>query len=633
MTLLGASDITKAYGERTLLDRISLTIEEGERIGVIGRNGAGKSTLARILAGLETPDVGSISVKRGARVMYLEQEPYVDPQKTARKVAEEGLGAWTEAKERHDLATKALESGEGDLEKHLDAQLRAAQEVERLGGWERSHLIERVLSHLGIENPDQLAGTMSGGQQRRVAIARLLAYAPDLMILDEPTNHLDASSIDWLERFLVDEYKGGVVMVTHDRYLLDSVVDRTLEVENGGVYSYEGGYESFLYRKAERLEHEERTEKNRQNFLRKELEWLSRQPKARSTKQKARIRRAETARDDVPQGRIGQVELSASAGETGKTVLEIRKLDLAIGGQTLIKNLDLTVMSGERLGVLGPNGCGKSTLLRAITGELPPARGEIIVGKRVRLGYLDQKREELDENASVYETVADAVPLAADGKERIDPRSYLERFLFDPQAQRKKVAALSGGERARLSLARLLASSANLLLLDEPSNDLDIDTLSALEDFLTSWEGSVIVVTHDRYLLDRVTTGILSFEGDGKVVRYAGAYQAFASTKERELETKRLEKAAAAKPASLPPKKTEKSGISKNEQRVLDELPQKIDEAEKVVAAIEVELSDPALYVLAADDRKAKEIRDRLEKAKAESARLMEKWEDLESRR
>ena len=630
MTLLSANDIVKAYGERQLLAGASLTIDEGSRIGVVGRNGAGKSTFARILAGVEPADGGTVAVRRGARVAFLAQEPTLDAARSVRATVEEGLETWLVARRAHEELSEKIAAGAHD-EATMAAQVAAAAEVERLGGWERTHEVDRVLDHLGVlDVVDRTTGTLSGGQRRRVALARVLVGKPDVMILDEPTNHLDADTIDWLERHLVDDFKGAVLLVTHDRWLLDRVADRTLEVEHGNVHSYDGGYADYLAAKAERMALQQRTEKNRQNFLRTELEWLSRQPKARSTKQKARIDRAEAAKSATAPRADATVSLSAQVTEAGKSIVDLRKLSVKAPGsdRVLVRGLDLAMTTGDRLGIVGPNGAGKTTLLRAIQGQHPIAEGEVVLGRRVRIGYLDQQRANLDPALSIYEHVARAVPTV--DKERVDPRSYLERFAFDVPAQKKSVAALSGGERARLSLACLLASAANLLLLDEPTNDLDTDTLSALEDFLSTYEGSLLVVTHDRYFLDRVTTGILCFEPDGHVTRYAGAYQAYASARAREEEERKAAKISVApKPKAEKPKAT---GLSKNEQKELDGILEKIEAAEERVAAIESELADPALYA-SRDDAKAAEVRLRLEAAKAEVAALTARWETLEAKK
>lgn len=637
MSVLAALDVSKAYGEKILLAGVSLTIGEGERVGVVGRNGAGKSTLAKILSGIEAPDTGSIALRRGARVGVLEQEPKLDAAQSVRATVEEGLAVWVAAKQRHEHASERLKNPSVEsLEALLEEQNAAAAEVERLGGWDRSHEVERVLEHLGVGSViDRPTGTLSGGQRRRVALAKVLVGAPDVMILDEPTNHLDADTVDWLETFLAEEFRGAVLFVTHDRWMLDRVADRTIEVERGAIHAYEGGYAEFLFAKAERMALADRTEKNRQNFLRTELEWLRRQPKARTGKQKARIQRAETAQAVVVHRDDGRVDLSADVADAGRSILDLRGIGIRAGGASdgrwLVRGLDLAMTTGERLGILGQNGSGKTTLLRAIQGDLALAEGSVTLGRRVRIGYFDQERTLLDPDLSVYEQVARAVPVSS--AERIDPRSYLERFLFDSHAQKKKVAALSGGERGRLALASLLASSVNLLLLDEPSNDLDTDTLSALEEFLSTYEGSLLVVTHDRYLLDRVATGILCFEGDGQVTRYAGAYQAYASARAREAEAKKLAREAAKLEAKPKAEKAKAAGLSKNEQKELDGILDKIDAAESNAAAIEAELGDASLYATGADPARAAAIKTRLEDARAAAAKLTARWEELEEKR
>jgi ABC transport system ATP-binding/permease protein len=630
MSVLSGQELSKSYGERVLLDRVSVTIADGERVGVVGRNGAGKSTLAKILAGAEPADGGTIAVRRGARVAYLAQEPVLDGTRTVRDVVEEGLAASFAARRRHEELSQKIATGDGDVDALVAEQHDVAAEIERLGGWDRSHEVERVLEKLGASDViDRAAGQLSGGQRRRVALAQVLVGAPDVMILDEPTNHLDADTIDWLERHLAEEYRGAVLLVTHDRWLLDRVADRTLEVERGALYSYDGGYAEYLGAKAERLVLAERTERNRQNFLRKELDWLARQPKARTTKQKSRIGRAEAARDIQVVRDDGPVVLSADVAEVGRSILDLRGITLKVPGgeRVLVKGFDLALTSGDRLGILGPNGAGKTTLLRVINGELPPAEGAITLGRRVRIGYLDQQRATLDPELSVLEQVSRSVPTVE--KDRVDPRTYLERFNFEGSAQKKKIGALSGGERARVALAMLLASACNLLLLDEPTNDLDTDTLSALEDFLSTYEGSILVVTHDRYFLDRVTNGMLYFEGDGRVTRYAGSYQAYAATRAREAEQKPKAVAPVAKPKAERPKN---AGLSKNEQKELDGIMDRIDEAERTAAAVEAELGDPTLYTTA-DDGRAKAIRGRLEEARAVVAKLTARWEELEAKK
>ena len=632
MTVLSAHDLVKAYGPQVILDGASVSIEPGERVGLVGVNGSGKSTLARILAGIEAPEGGSVSRRRGAEIAYLAQEPPFDPAETARAVVLGGLAHWSEAKARHDAASQALARGDGDEAALLEAQAEAAADVERHGGWDHMHHVDAIMGHVGVSRPDASMETLSGGDRRRVALARILVAQPDLAILDEPSNHLDAETVEWLERYLLEEHRGALLLITHDRYLLDRVAERTLELSRGKLYSYDGGYEDYLEAKAERLALEARTESNRQNFLRRELEWLRRQPKARSTKQKARIQRAESVKAAPPPRADRALELALETSRSGKTVLELRGVDLERGGKSLVRGLDLIVGQGERLGVVGRNGAGKTSLLAAILGDLAPSKGEVVLGKNTSIAYFDQQRSGLDDEASIFDNVAKA-------GERGDVRSYLERFLFDPHKQRQPVGSLSGGERARVALAKLMVKSSNLVILDEPTNDLDVATLGALEALLLELDATAIVVTHDRWFLDRVATSILAFEGDGKVTRYAGNYEAFrlqraaadAARAEAAREApRRSEPPRAEKPAAQP-KAAAKKSLTYAERLELDGIMDRIEAAEAEVGALEAKLSDPTLYATRGGDVAA--LTASLERARAEASRLTARWEELATKR
>lgn len=643
MPVLVAQDLVKSFGERRILDGVSLSIHGGERVGLVGANGSGKSTLARILAGLERPDGGTVAQRRGAAVAYLAQEPLLDPELSARTLVTEGLGEWTRQKARYEELSARISRGEGDdIDGLLAEQAEAGAAIERLGGWDRMHRVEEILGHLGIGRPDAKAGELSGGDKRRVALAKLLIAPPALLVLDEPSNHLDTETIGWLERYLVDEFPGALLLVTHDRYLLDRVVDRTIELHRGKVYSYDGGYEEYLEAKAERLAIEARTEQNRQNLLRTELEWLRRQPKARTGKQKARIARAEAARDAGPPQKEKTAKLVAEAARGGRTVAELKKVTLELGGRTLVRDLDLIIGTGERVGIVGRNGTGKTTLLRAILGEIAPKSGEMVIGKNTKIGYFDQHRGGLDEDKSIFDNVAAAGNKIELGGQPIEVRSFLERFAFDPHAQRQQVKSLSGGERARVALAKMLSQRHTLLMLDEPTNDLDLPTLSALEEMLCEYGGSALVVTHDRWFLDRIATSILVFEGDGRVVRYAGGYQDYLSQKAaaeaaREEEARAAAEMAKAEKAEKEAKATtgkptaaKKIGLTWAEQRELEGILGKIEEAEGEVAALEKELADPGLYATRAAEVPA--ISRRLDEARGKAAVLVARWEVLEEK-
>ncbi len=564
MPVLTAHSVTKAYGLRPLFDQATFTIRRGEKVALLGPNGTGKSTLLRVLAGLEPLDTGTIDRRRDAVILYLPQEPELDPARTPREIAREGLTHWHAAKSKYDAVSERI--GAGEMTDELMAeQAKLAEDVERLGGWSRDHEVDEILLHLGVIDVERPVGTMSGGEKRRVALARILVAKPDLAIFDEPTNHLDADTIAWLEDYLVREFPGAVLLVTHDRYVLDKVATRVFDLENGQVTEYtkrsdrEGAFVDFLEQKAERLAQAGRVESNRQNFLRKEIEWLRRGPKARSTKQKARIQRAETAiAADGPRlrGEVELVGLEAGSSRLGKTILDIENVSLDLGGRRLIEDLSLRLVKGARVGIVGPNGAGKTTLLKLVTGELVPTSGKVTKGLQTKIAYFDQSRSTLRDDWTVFDNVAEREHsdktgggTVTIGDRVLGMRAYLELFMFDGAALRRKVSALSGGERARVALALALKTGANTLLLDEPTNDLDMDTLGSLEDLIETWPGCVLVVSHDRWFLDRVATSILAFEGGGKVQLYAGNWESYREQKRED------EKAAkqATRPASRRP--------------------------------------------------------------------------------
>lgn len=627
MPVLNAQRLEKSFGARPLFRDATLTLVSGERVGLVGRNGTGKSTLARVLAGLEPPDAGELMLRRGAEVRYLAQAPSFDPALTPRQIVTEGLATWARAKARYDELGELLAK---DATPELLAEhAELGHEVEHHGGWQRDHEVDAMLMHLGIARRDQPIGSMSGGEKRRVALAQILIARPALAILDEPTNHLDVETIDWLERYLLEEHPGAVLLVTHDRYLLDRVCTRTLELERGTLQSYDGGYEEYLEAKATRLAHEERTEANRQNFLRRELEWLARQPKARTTKQKARIERAEAARAIRAPVAEERVALSLEEARSGKTVLELEHLSLEVAGRTLVRDLTLYLPQGERVGIVGANGTGKTTLLRAIAGELAPSAGRLTVGQNTKLAYFDQERSGLDLDKSIFDNIGDQGRFELDGQV-LDTRSYLERFLFDSHEQRKRVGALSGGERARVALAKVLRAATNLVLLDEPTNDLDVATLGALEEMLLGFGGAALVVTHDRWFLDRVATSLLVFEGDGRVVRYPGNYETYRRLKAAAQSAPppaEPEKKAAARPSQRPGKP---KGLTYAERLELEKLPERIETADALVRTLEERIADPAFF--RSEPAEVKRTLAELEAAKAEASALMARWEELETK-
>jgi ATP-binding cassette subfamily F protein uup len=650
-----AAHLRKAFGSRPVLEDATFTLMRGERVGLIGANGVGKSTLAKILAGVETADEGTLAVRRGITVRYLAQEPLLDPTASARAVVEEALTAWNDAMARHAEVTRRLESAarEATREALVAQQAELADTVARLGGWERGHEALGFLQRLGVRDVDRPCGQRSGGERRRIALAQLLVASPDVAVLDEPTNHLDADTVEWLEQTFALDFRGAVLLVTHDRYFLDAVVERIVELERGQLTSFPGGYGAYLEKKAELMAHEERVEQNRQNLLRREREWLSRGPKARTTKQKARIQRAAEleARGPANAGRPGEVAMvGMSAARQGKTVLELHAVALApaSGRPALHVPFDLALTAGGRIGVVGPNGVGKTTLVRAVVaaasgdwdGGPSVVMGEIVVGKNTRVAYLDQARAGLDDDKSIFDDVrgdggASVVRLGLRDTDTMDLRSYLELFLFDGSQQRQKVGSLSGGERARVALAKVLREGANLLVFDEPTNDLDLQTLSALEQILIDYEGSALVVTHDRAFLDRVATGIVAFDapdaatGLANVTLYAGGYSDYVSQR-RERLTKASEPPRE-RPASAAAKPKAKTGLTYAERLELETIIEAIDAAEKRVAGFESDLADPTLYTFRSDEVAA--LTARLAAARDESATLLARWEWLEAKK
>lgn len=656
MPVVTAQDLRKSYGSRVILDGVTVTIRTGERVGLVGINGSGKSTLARILAGLETPDSGTVMRRRGAEIALLSQDPQLDPQLSARDAVLTGLAAWHAARARHEEASRSLARGDGDHEALIAEQTEAAAAVERLGGWEMDHRVDAILGHVGVTRPDAPISALSGGDLRRVALARILVARPALAVLDEPSNHLDAETVEWLEQYLIEEHTGALLLITHDRYLLDRVAERTLEIDHGKLFSYDGGYEEYLSQKAERLSLEARAESNRQNFLRTELEWLRRQPKARTGKQKARIQRAESAKA-APQPRAQRsAELSVATTRAGRSILEIKQLGIRAGDRWLAKGLDFVLTKGERVGVVGRNGTGKTTLLRAILDELPKADsavaegepqlvdGEVVLGKSTTIAYFDQHRSGLDPAKSILENVAGDRAKIPFGELAMEPRVYLERFLFEGPTIFQPVGSLSGGERARVALARMLSRPANVLLLDEPTNDLDVTTLAALEAMLIELNGSAIVVTHDRWFLNRVATTILAFEGEGRVIRYAGNFDAFRAQKaEAEAVAREATEAQAAQAkaraaeeaartsARPAPQAAKGKALTYAERMELDGILERIEEAEGRVLELEKTLGDPSVY--ATRGAEVGGLVAELDRARGEVTRLTARWEELEAKR
>ncbi|HLI12633.1 MAG TPA: energy-dependent translational throttle protein EttA [Alphaproteobacteria bacterium] len=530
--------LSKAYpGGRQVLKDIRLSFFPGAKIGVLGPNGAGKSTLLRIMAGIETEFTGEAWAAEGAKVGYLPQEPLLDPAKDVMGNVMEGVAEKKALLDRFEaVSARFAEPLDDDAMNALIAEQAELQEkIEAVNGWELERQVEIAMDALRCPPGDAKVDTLSGGERRRVALCRLLLQHPDLLLLDEPTNHLDAESVAWLERFL-HEYDGTVMVVTHDRYFLDNTAGWILELDRGRGVPFQGNYSSWLEQKQKRLEQEERQEAARQRELARELEWIRQSPRARQAKSKARVTAYEALlaenRDRAPD----QAQIVIPAGpRLGDVVFIGEHLRKAFGERLLIEDLSFRVPPGAIVGIIGPNGAGKTTLFRMITGQEKPDGGTLTIGETVKLGYVDQSRESLRGDKTVWEEISDGLDQIELGKHRMASRAYVAAFNFRGADQQKKVGQLSGGERNRVHLAKMLKSGANVILLDEPSNDLDVDTLRALEDALLAFAGCVMVISHDRWFLDRIATHILAFEGESQAVWFEGNYSDYEADRRRRL--------------------------------------------------------------------------------------------------
>jgi energy-dependent translational throttle protein EttA len=533
-------NLTKTFpGGKEILKGITLSFLPGAKIGVLGPNGAGKSTLMKIVAGIDTDFGGEAWAAEGVRVGYLEQEPQLDPAKNVEANIMEGLGETKDLLERfNEISARFAEPMDDDEMNELLAEQGDLQEkIDAVGGWEVERTIEIAMDALRCPPGDADVTTLSGGERRRVALCKLLLERPDILMLDEPTNHLDAESVAWLEHFLHD-YEGTVMIVTHDRYFLDNVTGWILELDRGRGIPYEGNYSAWLEQKRKRLAQEENEESARQRTLKKELEWIQASPRARQAKSKARI----TAYDDLlakaEERNTDRAQIVIPPGpRLGNLVIEAEGLNKGFADRMLIENLSFKLPPGGIVGVIGANGAGKTTLFRMITGTEEPDGGTLRMGETVELGYVDQSRDSLDDKKTVWEEISGGHDEIELGKRSVQSRAYVARFNFKGGDQQKKVGQLSGGERNRVHLANMLKSGSNVLLLDEPTNDLDLETLSALEDALANFAGCAIIISHDRWFLDRLATHMLAFEGDSQVVWFEGNYEDYEADRHRRLGT------------------------------------------------------------------------------------------------
>jgi ATP-binding cassette subfamily F protein uup len=638
MTLLSVEGISRAVEGRQLLRDVALSIGDGERVGLVGPNGCGKSTLVRILAGAEEPDSGERTLRRGLRLAWLDQDPKLPAGRSARQAVREGLEERERVLRELSKVHDELAHGSADRQRSLLARSEVLEgRLERLGGHDIEHRIEAMLQDVGIPDPEAPCERLSGGEARRVALARLLLSDPDLLLLDEPTNHLDAFVIEWLENWLL-EREMPLLLVTHDRYFLDRIVTRIVEIDRGGIYSYDGNYTAYVLARADRMAAEERHESARLNLLRRETTWMRRGPPARTTKAKARIERFHVLLDGAPDATSKDLAFEIPPGpRLGDRVIRLRGVGHVIDGRRLMGGLELDVQPRERLGVVGPNGAGKTTLLRIMTGAQQPSEGRAEIGETVRFAGIDQGRTDLDPLKTVAQEVAGKYDHVKLGDRTVRIESFLDGFLFPGPMKHAPIAKLSGGERARVLLAKLLCAGGNALVLDEPTNDLDLMALRALEEALLAFEGAVIVVSHDRWFLDRIATRIVHLDGLGnsgvhvgdlstlleRLARKRADARAADARKSRDVEVRAARTAVSA--ATVPTKR-----LAPWEQRELDGLPAQIAALESRIAALEARLADPALYVSPSEEQKR--IRDEHATATPKLAALLQRWEALESR-
>jgi ATP-binding cassette subfamily F protein uup len=640
LNVLNVSSLHKSFGGRPIFDDVSFAVDDAEKVGFIGVNGSGKSTLFRIVAGLEGADSGDIAIRRGARIGYLAQEPDFRPGQTIRDAVAEGRPELYQALKEYEEVGRHLNDATADHDRLVTRHAALSATIDRLHGWDWTHRIEGMLTQLGVSNYDRTVDGLSGGEAKRVALARTLLAEPELLLLDEPTNHLDADTVLFLEEYLID-YNGAVMLITHDRYFLDRVVDRMIEVEKGNLTSFPGGYTQYLEAQAERTELQATVDAKRRKLVEKELEWARRSPPARSGKQKARIQRAQAAAVESRTFRATQTrDMTLHAPDTmrlGRTVLNLHHITKGFGDRVLIRDFDTIMRAGERIGIIGPNGAGKTTLVRVILGEEPADEGSVELGLNTRIAYFDQLRTQLDPSLSVYDSVGGTDWVEVGGR-RLHVRSYLEDFLFPTDRQQQKVSSLSGGERNRLMLARLFLQPSNMLILDEPTNDLDIVTLQVLEAALVDYPGCVLMVTHDRFFLDKIATALFVFEGDGVVHRHEGGFELYRRLREardaeaQALKTERASRDAARKPAvesrAADPKARVK--LTWKEERELESIGEEIPRAEAERAALEAQLADPDLY---RDAREVTLVTDAFNAVKARIDQLYERWSELEEKR
>ncbi len=631
MPLVSLSRVSTSFGHLPLLDEADLQVEAGERLAVIGRNGAGKSTLLRILAGDLAPDAGQVWRAPDLQSARLDQDVPLVSDRRVFDVVADGLGRQADLVAAYHEAAARLAGAASDTA--LDELGRLQHELERVDGWRAEQRVELVVDRLGLP-ADAIVDTLSGGWRRRVMLARALVSEPDLLLLDEPTNHLDIGAIDWLETFLGD-YPGAVVFVTHDRAFLRALATRTIELDRGRLTSWPGDYDTFVAKKEAWLANEALQQEKSDRKLATEEAWLRQGIKARRTRDEGRVRALLALREARAARRAvtGRVRLSIDAGDrSGHVVFDVQDVQVTRGGRAIVRGFSTRIARGDRVGVIGPNGAGKTTLLRLLTGDLTPEEGTVERGTNLQIAYFDQQREQLDPDRSVVDTVNDGNDIIVVRGQPRHVHGYLQDFLFPPERLQSPVRALSGGERNRLLLARLLARPANVLILDEPTNDLDLETLELLESELMAFTGTILLVSHDRELLDNIVTSVLVFEGDGRIEEYVGGYTDWVRQREAAAAAVPPPAPAALRPAPAHQRTRARAGrrLSFHEKRELDTLPAEIDALEEELKALEARLGSADFYRGPADT--VREAADRLASLQASLEQAYARWHDLETR-
>lgn len=617
MNILSTDKIVKSYSEKILLNNISLGINEGDKIGVIGVNGTGKSTLLKIIAGAETPDDGKIIRANNIRVEYLPQTPiFRDGESVLDNVFKGNTKGMKELREYETLIQKAVENPEDKL---IQTELmNATSKIDSMHLWNIENEAKSILIQLGINDFKQEVNKLSGGQKKRVAMAGVLINPADLLILDEPTNHIDNDTVDWLEKYLI-KFTGSLIMVTHDRYFLDRVSNRIIELDEGNLYSYKANYSQFLELKSEREDMENATERKRQSILQIELEWIKRGARARSTKQKARIDRYEDMKAISSPSTKENVEMNSVSSRLGKKIIEINNISKSYNNQKLIENFSYIVLRNDRIGIIGNNGCGKSTLLKLMAKIIETDKGNIDIGETVKIGFFTQEGEEMDENLKIIEYIKQTAEYINTPDGKITASQMLEKFLFPSHLQYTPISKLSGGEKRRLYLLHILIDAPNILFLDEPTNDLDIQTLTILEEYLDTFQGAVIVVSHDRYFLDRVVNKIFSFQSQS-IKQYEGSYSDYAEDIEVELQTKeilQIKQPSIKKNIDTP----YKLKFTFNEKREFEQIDNTIAELENIILEINKKIEElSSNYIL------LQELIQEKEKREAQLETVMNRW-------